>query len=61
MKKMITLVGGIALGATVGAVATALSAPRSGKETREAIKEGSQRLRKRLVRGTKEAVSADPA
>ncbi|WP_395141535.1 YtxH domain-containing protein [Armatimonas sp.] len=56
MKKPIAVVGGIVMGATVGAVAMALSAPCSGKETRDALKGRSERIRLRLSRKAKQVV-----
>ena len=56
MKKPIAVVGGIVMGATVGAVAMVLSAPCSGKATRDALKEHSERIRLRLSRKAKQVV-----
>lgn len=44
MKKVVTIVSGVALGATVGAIAAVLTTPKSGQETRDALKERSQKL-----------------
>ena len=56
MKKPIAVVGGIVMGATVGAVAMVLAAPCSGKATRDALKERSERIRLRLSRKAKQVV-----
>ena len=56
MNKPIAVMGGIVLGATVGAVAMVLSAPASGKETRDAIQERSKSIRNRLSRKSKRVV-----
>ena len=56
MNKSIAVVGGIVLGATVGAVAMVLAAPSSGKETRDAIQKRSKSIRNRLSRRSKRIV-----
>lgn len=56
MNKPIAVMGGIVLGATVGAVAMVLSAPSSGKETRDALKKRSMLIRNRLSRKSKRVV-----
>ena len=56
MKKPIAVVGGIVMGATVGAVAMVLAAPCSGKATRDALKERSECIGLRLSRKAKQVV-----
>ena len=56
MKRPIAVVGGIVMGATVGAVAMVLSAPCSGKETRDALKARTKRLQQRINRKAKSVV-----
>ena len=50
VKKAKIATAGVVLGAVTGAVSGVLLAPKSGKETRNDIKEGSKKLHNKLLK-----------